>query len=79
VDGIEGIDSTFDRIAFAKPDLDKWLPGYKDFWAWANNPNTEFNFNNLVLAGSTAVPTYAAEWEAKINTLVQAQLEALGS
>jgi multiple sugar transport system substrate-binding protein len=79
VEGIEGIEATFDRIAFAKPDLDKWLPGYKDFWAWAYNPDNQFNFDNLVLAGSTAVPTYAAEWEAQANILVQAQLEELGA
>ena len=31
VDGIEGINYTLDRIENSKPDLDKWLAGYKDF------------------------------------------------
>ena len=79
VDGIEGIDATFDRIQFAKPDLDKWLPGYKDFWAWAYSTDNQFNFDNLIIAGATAVPTYAAQWEAQANAFVQAQLTTLGA
>lgn len=79
VDGIEGIEAIFARIEYAKPDLDKWLPGYKDFWAWVFNPDNQYNWDNLVLAGSTAVPTYAAQWEQQINSLVQAQLETLGA
>jgi multiple sugar transport system substrate-binding protein len=79
VEGIEGIDAIFDRIAYSKPDLDKWLPGYKDFWAWAYSPENPFNFDNLVAEGPNAVPTYAAAWEAQINTLVAEQLAALGA
>jgi multiple sugar transport system substrate-binding protein len=78
VDGIEGIEATFDRIAFAKPDLDKWLPGYKDFWAWVNDPENPYNWESLVAAGAASVPTYAAEWEAKANEIVQGQLQTLG-
>lgn len=85
VDGIEGIDYIFDRIAFSKPDLDKWLPGYKDFWAWVyaadpTSPNyNPYNWDNLVLAGSTAVPTYAQQWQTQVNTLVSQQLASLGT
>jgi multiple sugar transport system substrate-binding protein len=79
VEGIKGIDAIFDRIEFSKPDLDKWLPGYKDFWAWAYAEDNPFNFNNLVLEGPNAVPTYAEAWQEQINLLVSAQLEALGT
>jgi multiple sugar transport system substrate-binding protein len=79
VDGIEGIDYIFNRIEYAKPDLDKWLPGYKDFWAWVYDPENPYNFDNLVLAGPQAVETYAVQWENKANELVQGQLESLGS
>jgi multiple sugar transport system substrate-binding protein len=79
VDGIEGISEIFDRIEFSKPDLDKWLPGYKDFWAWVFDPENPFNWDSLVEAGSTAVPTYAEEWEEKINTLVGEQLTTIGT
>lgn len=78
VDGIEGIDYTFNRIEYAKPDLDKWLPGYKDFWAWVNDPENPYNWENLVTAGPSAVATYAVEWENKANEIVQGQLETLG-
>ncbi len=79
VDGIEGIDYIFDNIEKSKPDLDKWLPGYKDFWAWVYLPENAYNWDNLVTAGSTAVPTYAAQWQAQINSLVTDQLTTLGS
>ncbi len=79
VDGIEGIDYTFNRIEYAKPDLDKWLPGYKDFWAWVSDPENPYNWDNLVLAGPQAVQTYAVQWESKANEIVQQQLASLGS
>lgn len=79
VDGIEGIDYTFNRIEYAKPDLDKWLPGYKDFWAWVNDPENPYNWENLVTAGPSAVATYAVEWENKANEIVQGQLDTLGN
>jgi len=79
VDGIEGIEYIFNRIQYAKPDLDKWLPGYKDFWAWVFNPENPYNWDNLVTAGPTAVATYAAEWQATANQLVTEQMAALGS
>lgn len=80
VDGIEGIDAIFDRIEYSKPDLDKWLPGYKDFWAWVNDTeNNQYSWENLLAAGPTAVATYAVEWQAKANQIVQEQIATLGS
>lgn len=79
VDGIEGIDYIFNRIEYAKPDLDKWLPGYKDFWAWVSDPENPYNWENLVTAGPTAVETYAVEWEKKANEIVQGELARLGT
>jgi multiple sugar transport system substrate-binding protein len=77
VDGIEGIDSIFDRIEFSKPDLDKWLPGYKDFWVWVYDPQNPFNWDNLVAAGPNAVTIYAQEWENAINQIIQSQMGSL--
>jgi len=79
VDDIEGLNYTLNRIEYAKPDLDKWLPGYKDFWAWVSDPENANNWDNLVEAGPTAVPTYAVVWQDKVNQIVQEQLETLGS
>ena len=78
VEGVEGIDYIFDHIEFAKPDLDKWLPGYKDFWSWAFDPENPWNFNDLVVAGVASVPTWAQEWENKMNEIVQNALSTLG-
>lgn len=78
VDGIEGIEYIFDHIDNAKPDLDKWMPGYRDFWSWVNEDlDNEFRFENLESQGVSAVPTFAEEWNRKINELVQEALEAL--
>lgn len=77
--GIEGIEYTLDRIENAKPDLDKWLPGYKDFWAWVSNPENPYNWDNLVAAGPTQVAAYAVEWNTTINQMVTEQIAALGA
>ncbi|MGE4319860.1 MAG: ABC transporter substrate-binding protein [Acholeplasmataceae bacterium] len=80
VDGVEGLDYTFDRISYAKPDLDKWLAGYKDFWAWATDTeNNPYCWDNLVTAGPTAVPTYAEQWNTKANEIVQNAMATLGA
>ena len=79
VDEIEGIDYILNRIEYSKPDLDKWLPGYKDFWAWVSDPENPYNWESLVLAGPTAVSTYAVQWESNANMIVQAQLLTLGA
>jgi multiple sugar transport system substrate-binding protein len=78
VSDIEGIDYILDNIENAKPDLDKWLPGYKDFWSWVFDPENPYNFDALVVAGASSVPTWATEWERKINEIVQTALETLG-
>lgn len=74
VDGIEGIEYTLDRIGNSKPDLDKWLPGYKDFWDWVNNPENAYNWESLVAAGPTQVPTYALEWQNMANKIGRAHV-----
>ncbi|MFH1693879.1 MAG: hypothetical protein ABH890_06320 [Bacillota bacterium] len=79
VDDIEGINYILNRIEYSKPDLDKWLPGYKDFWAWVNDPENPYNWDSLVIAGPTAVSTYAVQWESKANEIVQGQLDTLGA
>jgi multiple sugar transport system substrate-binding protein len=79
VDGIEGIDYTLDRISNARPDLDKWLAGYKTFWSWVSDPENPYNWTALQTAGPTAVPTFAEQWNLKANELVQQEIAALGA
>lgn len=78
VEDIEGIDYILDNIENARPDLDKWLPGYKDFWAWAFDPENPYNFDALVEDGAASVPTWATEWENKMNEIVQGAFATLG-
>jgi hypothetical protein len=42
------------------------------------DPENPFNFDALVTAGASSVPTWATEWERKINEIVQTALENLG-
>jgi len=76
---VEGLSDIVTNLEYSKPDLDKWLPGYKDFWDWVNNPENPYNWESLLEAGSTSVPTYAVEWNDKANELVTAAIEDLGS
>jgi multiple sugar transport system substrate-binding protein len=79
VDGIKGIEYTFQNIQNAKPDLDKWLPGYKDLWAWINNPENPFNWVALVEAGPDSVPTFALEWQNQANLIIEQEMARLGN
>lgn len=80
VDGIEGIDYIFRHIENAKPDLDKWLPGYKSFWAWVNDPvnNTAYSWEALVTQGPNSAAAFAVEWNKKANELFLSEGADLG-
>ena len=72
---IPGLLDSINSIGNAKPDLDKWLAGYKDFWVWTANPDNPYNRANLYVQGRDAVPTFASEWNKKINELVALGVE----
>ncbi|MDY0276937.1 MAG: ABC transporter substrate-binding protein [Acholeplasma sp.] len=74
---IEGLAYTFDNIANGKPDLDKWIPGYRDFWSWVAAEDNNYSWDKLVTAGTTAVASYAKEWNTKINELFKDAYEKL--
>lgn len=78
VDGIPGIEYTLERISDARPDLDKWLAGYKTFWAWVADPENQYSWARLQEAGPTAVPAFAQQWNTKANQLVQEEIANLG-
>src|SRR5690554_2705107 len=79
VAGIDGLQYSLDRMQYSKPDLDKWLPGYKDFWQWVGDPENPWNYDSLIQQGPTAVDQFAIEWETKINTFVSEQMEVLSN
>lgn len=72
---IPGLMDSINSIGNAKPDLDKWLAGYKDFWVWTANADNPYSRANLYLQGRDAVPTFANEWNKKINELVSLGVE----
>ena len=78
VDGIPGIEYTLERIENSRPDLDKWLAGYKDFWAWVADPENQYSWTALQTQGPNSVAAFAAEWNAKANELVQQEIANLG-
>lgn len=78
-DGIEGITEIFDNIENSKPDVDKWLPGYREFWSWVNeDAENPYNWDSLEAQGPSAAATFAVEWEKKINQIVKDAFEELG-
>ena len=70
---IQGLQENVDLLPYGKPDTDKWLPGYKQFWEWVGNP--ENDYWNRINAGLVTPEVFASEWEAQINAMVAAALE----
>lgn len=76
VDYIEGLRESIDLLEYSKPDVDKWLPGYKQFWEWVGN--AENDYWTKISEGLVTPDVFAADWETKINQLVQESMAAIG-
>ncbi len=76
---VVGMSEIIDRLPYSRPDLDKWLPGYIDFWSWVNSEENPNSYAALLAAGSSAVEEFAAVWEAKVNEIVSERLLNLGN
>jgi multiple sugar transport system substrate-binding protein len=70
---IQGLQENVDLLPYGKPDTDKWLPGYKQFWEWVGNP--ENDYWNRINDGLVTPEVFASEWETQINAMVAAALE----
>ena len=68
LDYIEGVRQSVELFEFSKPDVDKWLAGYKEFWEWASNDDNDY-FTRIA-QGLITPEVFAAEWEVKINELI---------
>ena len=79
VDDVEGLPEIISNLENSKPDLDKWLPGYKDFWAWVNDPENPYSWEKLLEEGPNSVSKFAAEWNKKANEIVSAEIASLGA
>lgn len=70
---IEGVQESVDLFEYSKPDVDKWLPGYKTFWEWVGNDDNDYW--TKINEGTITPDVFAAQWEEKINEYVNTALE----
>lgn len=70
---VEGVEENVDLFEYSKPDVDKWLPGYKSFWEWVGNDDNDYW--TRINDGEITPEVFAAQWEEKINEFVQTALE----
>jgi len=76
VDYVEGLRENVELFEFSKPDVDKWLPGYKSFWEWASNE--ENDYFTRIDAGTVTPEVFAQEWETQLNLMVAEALATIG-
>ena len=69
---VEGLQESVDLLEYSKPDVDKWLPGYKAFWEWVDVEN---DYWDQINEGLISPESFAPEWETKINELVNDALD----
>ncbi|MFW5894563.1 MAG: ABC transporter substrate-binding protein [Bacillota bacterium] len=69
---VEGLQESVDLLEYSKPDVDKWLPGYKAFWEWVD---VEENYWDDINDGLVSPDSFAPVWEEKINELVTEAIE----
>ena len=66
---VEGLQENVDLLPYGKPDTDKWLPGYKQFWEWVGNE--ENDYWNRINNGLVTPEVFAPEWEEQINQMIE--------
>ena len=73
LDYVEGLAENIALLPQGKPDTDKWLPGYKEFWEWVGND--ENDYWTRINEGLVSPEVFASDWENKINELILTALE----
>lgn len=66
---VDGLQENVDLLPYGKPDTDKWLPGYKQFWEWVGNE--ENDYWNRINNGLVTPEVFAPEWEEQINQMIE--------
>jgi len=66
---VPGLQENVDLLPYGKPDTDKWLPGYKQFWEWVGNE--ENDYWNRINNGLVTPEVFAPEWEEQINQMIE--------
>ncbi len=77
IDYIDGLRQSIELLPYSKPDVDKWLPGYKQFWEWVGND--ENDYWNRINEGLVTPEVFAGEWETKINQMVNDAMNSIGT
>ena len=70
---VEGVQENVDLFEYSKPDVDKWLPGYKSFWEWVGNDDNDYW--TQIAEGLITPDVFAVQWENKLNELVATALD----
>jgi len=73
IDYVEGLRESIELFEFSKPDVDKWLPGYKAFWEWVESDDN--NYWERINNGLITPDVFAVEWETQVNKMVREALE----
>jgi multiple sugar transport system substrate-binding protein len=73
LDFVEGLRENVELLPYGKPDTDKWLPGYKQFWEWVGNE--ENDYWNRINSGLVTPEVFASEWETQLNLMVTNALQ----
>jgi len=71
IDRVYGLRENIELLEYSKPDVDKWLLGYKAFWEWV-----EMNeYWDEIAEGNISPEELAIEWEEQLNKMVREALE----
>ncbi len=75
IDYVEGLRENIELLQYAKPDVDKWLAGYKQFWEWVGNEENDYwnKINNRLVTPEVFAPI----WEEKINEMIQEAMQQI--
>lgn len=73
IDYIEGVRESVELFDYSKPDVDKWLLGYKAFWEWVESDDNDYW--TRINEGLITPQEFAPEWEEQINKMVNEALQ----
>ena len=72
IDYVEGVRESVELFEYSKPDVDKWLPGYKEFWEWVD----ENDYFADISAGNITPEVFAPIWEERLNEEIETRLDS---
>ena len=73
IDYFEGVRENIDLLEYSKPDVDKWLAGYKAFWVWVE----QNEYWDDIAEGNITPEVLAREWEDRLNQMISDALNEL--